>query len=94
MAAGPNRREGESRLDQLVHDTAANERRRVADTRIDTIITDVANLKIEMAMNTAVTTQVRDILTSFRLVAIAAKWIAAIGAGLAALWHGLEFLRR
>lgn len=68
--------------------------RRANDERIDTIISDVATLKREMKANTEVTTQVRDILTSFRLMAAAAKWIAAIGAGLMAIWHGFDMFFR
>ena len=68
--------------------------RRANDERLDTVVCDVALLKGQMAENTEVTKQVRDILNSFRLLGIVAKWIAAIGAGTAALYHGVDFLRK
>lgn len=70
------------------------ENRRADDPRIDQLVADVAGLQVEMQANTAVTTQVRDILASFRVMALIAKWIAAIGAGFAAVYNGFDFLRK
>ena len=44
-------------------------RRRQSDPRIDTLVADVATLKVQMRENTEVTVQVRDILSSFRIIA-------------------------
>lgn len=76
-------------------------RRRKDDTRIPKLTEDVEHLhsciealKVEMKENTDVTKQVRDILTSFRILGVMAKWVAAIGAGTAALYHGIEWLKK
>jgi phage terminase Nu1 subunit (DNA packaging protein) len=63
------------------------------DSRVTQLVADVAELKQQMAENTAVTTQVRDILTSFRVAGAIAKWIASIGAGVAATYHGWTFFK-
>lgn len=68
--------------------------RRAEDSRINKLVEDVAVLQSQMIENTAMTRQVRDILGSFRIMAAIAKWVAAIGAGVAALYHGVDFLRR
>lgn len=47
-----------------------------------------------MAENTEVTKQVRDILNSFRLLKSVAAWVIAIGAAIATLLHGIDFLRK
>lgn len=76
---------------------SGNERRiddQHEDSRINDLVADVAVLKQQMIENTVVTMQVRDILTSFRVASVVAKWIAAVGAGLAALYHGFDFLRK
>lgn len=46
-----------------------------------------------IAENTAITTQVRDILTSFRMLASVAKWFGVIAGAVAAgiaLWKGFR----
>ena len=70
------------------------ESRRVSDARIDKLVADVASLQTDMKANTEVTVQVRDILASFRIMAAVAKWVAAIGAGCAAVFHGADYLRK
>ena len=65
------------------------EQRRADDERITKLVTDVEVLQAEMSKNTEVTTQVRDILTGFRLMAVLAKWVAAVIAGLVAIKTGL-----
>jgi len=64
--------------------------RRADDQRITRLVDDVVILKTQMIENTEVTKQVKDILTSFRMVALAAKWVAAVGAGILALYHGWQ----
>ena len=68
--------------------------RRADDSRITGLVADVAVLKQQMLENTQVTCQVRDILASFRIVGAVAKWAAAIGAGTAAAYHGVDWLRK
>lgn len=70
------------------------ESRRASDARIDKLVADVASLQTDMKANTEVTVQVRDILASFRIMAAIAKWVAAIGAGIAAVFHGADYLRK
>ena len=70
------------------------ENRRVSDAILDKLVLDVASLQVDMKANTEVTVQVRDILSSFRIMAAIAKWLAAIGAGAAALFHGYDFLKK
>ena len=69
--------------------TLDDHNRRADDPRINKLVSDVDNLKAEMVKNTEVTTQVRDILTSFRIMATIAKWFAAITAGVVAVKTGM-----
>ena len=67
--------------------------RRHEDQRIVKLVGDVCDLKTQMAENTEITHQVRDILTSFRVMALFAKWIAAIAAavaGVVAAWQSFK----
>lgn len=61
--------------------------RRAPDPMLETIISDVATLKKQMAENTEVTLEVREILGSFRIFGAMCKWVAAVGAGFAAVFH-------
>jgi hypothetical protein len=45
----------------------------------------VESVKTALRENTEVTEQIRDILRSFRILMVIAKWIAAIGAAAAAI---------
>lgn len=50
------------------------------------------SIDAQLAANTEITTQVRDILTSFRTMALFSKWVAAIGAAVAAVvaaWNSI-----
>ena len=47
-------------------------------------------VKAELKRNTEITEQVRDLLATFRILALVAKWVAAIGAGFVALYHGWQ----
>ena len=72
---------------------AEEAQRRVDDPRINKLVADVCDLKTQMAENTEITHQVRDILTSFRVMALFAKWIAAIAAavaGVVAAWQSFK----
>ena len=64
--------------------------RRAEDPRLGALVDDVAELKKQMVLNTEITQQVRDILTSFRVIGAVAKWITALIAGALALWHGAD----
>lgn len=69
------------------------EERRHEDQRIAKLVGDVCNLKTQMAENIEITHQVRDILTSFRVMALFAKWLAAITAaiaGVVAAWQSFK----
>ena len=75
-------------------ETDAVMERRAADERINQLCVDVATLQRQMIENTAVTTQIRDILRSFKIMAAVAKWITVIGAGVAVIIHGFDWLRK
>lgn len=72
---------------------AETPQRRADDFRVEQLCQDVAVLKQQMVENTEVTKQVRDILTSFRIMGAIAKWGASIAAGIAAAYHGWSFLK-
>jgi len=65
-------------------------RRRQSDPRIDTLVADVATLKVQMRENTEVTVQVRDILSSFRIIARIAKWFTVMAAAIAGTYAALK----
>lgn len=65
---------------------------RAEDPRIATLLADVSTLKRDMAANNKMTKEVRDILASFRIMGVIAKWLAGVVAALAAIvqvWHWL-----
>lgn len=69
------------------------EERRREDQRIGKLVCDVCDLKEQMAENTEITGQVRDMLASFRVIAVVAKWVTAIAAAVAAVvaaWHSFK----
>lgn len=75
--------------------------RRANDERLNQVIVDVATLQKQVAENTRITNdsailtrQVRDILRSFHILGVIAKWVAAIAAGVAAVYHGMEWLKK
>jgi len=68
--------------------------RRSSDSRIDQLMQDVAQLQKDMSANTEITRQVRDVLASFRVIYNVAKWLAAIGAGVAAIYHGFDAVKK
>ncbi len=77
-----------------------NHDRRKSDDIIAGLVGDVAGLKSDMAANTAKTTEaadtikeVRDILTTFKLVGKFAKWLGGIVAAVAGAWAAVKGLR-
>jgi hypothetical protein len=81
--------------------------RRAEDPRIQTLIDDVAETKkvqqlnaLAIAENTKLTSEmkgtvdeVKDILTSFRVLAKVAKWISSMAAAGAAIWAAWRQVR-
>lgn len=67
--------------------------RRHDDPRICQLVDDVRALKEQMAKHIETTEQIRDAIHAFKLVGKAGKWLAAIGAGGTAVWHGIRFLK-
>lgn len=60
------------------------EQRRSTDPLVSQLATDVAQLQSEMKRNTEVTEQVRDILSSFKVMMAVAKWFTAVAGAIAA----------
>lgn len=58
--------------------------RRLEDQRINQLQLDVNTIQVQLKENTEVTIQVREILGTFKTVASFAKWLSAIGGGIAA----------
>jgi hypothetical protein len=75
------------------NDDAARQARRNSDHVITKLVGDVAVLKDEMKANTKVTTEVRDILTTFKMVGAFAKWSAAIVAAVVGAWAAIRGIR-
>lgn len=63
----------------------SEERRRTPDPIVAKLVTDVDDMKKDLAKNTVVTEQVRDILASFKVIAVVAKWVTTIVGMCAAL---------
>ena len=73
--------------------------RRIDDPRINALVEDVAAIKVDLARNNETTEQVRDILTSFRVLVkvgkgctVIAGAVAAIGAAAYSVksgWHNI-----
>lgn len=69
-----------------------HERRR-DDARISKLVVDVKVLERKIDENSELTKEIRDLVTSFRVVASVAKWITTILLALAAMWHGWHFMK-
>ena len=76
-----------------VADSAARESRRAADSVIERLVLDVHDLKRDMVENTKTTKEVRDILTSFKVVGQFARWLGLIVAALVSAWVAIKGLR-
>lgn len=80
-------------------DTLPPMNRRADDSRITQLVSEVAVLKeqhgvllAETKKNTEITEQVRDILASFRVIAMIAKWLTAVGGVIIMAYHGWQKL--
>jgi hypothetical protein len=60
--------------------------------RIAALEARLSAIEGKLEENTQLTKDVRDILGTFRIVGIAAKWIGAIGAAGLAIYHGWLFV--
>jgi len=94
MKKAPKDRRDNQRLDQLSADVAINESRRAGDNRLDAVAADIALLKVQMLEHREVTNQIRDILAAFAVAYRIAKWVAAIGAAIAVVWHGFDVVKK
>jgi len=94
MKKAPKDRRDNQRLDQLSSDMAGNEARRAGDPRLDMVVADIAALKTQMTAHIEVTNQIRDILAAFAVAYRIAKWVAAIGAAVAVVWHGFDVVKK
>jgi hypothetical protein len=65
-------------------------RRDMTDERLASFDRRLTDLERKLDENTAMTKDVRDILGTFRIVGLAAKWTAAIGAAGLAVYHGWQ----
>lgn len=52
--------------------------RRAADQVVAKLVSDMEEMKRELARNTEVTQQVRDLVSSFHIIAAMAKWLTVI----------------
>lgn len=57
------------------------------------LISDVAELKLIAEQSKETLHDMRDILASFRIVGQVAKWLAAVGAGAAAVWATVKGIK-
>lgn len=62
----------------------------MTDERLAAFDRRLSSLEEKLDANTALTKDVRDILGTFRVMGVAAKWVAAIGAAGLALYHGWQ----
>ena len=65
--------------------TSPIEERRKDDPRIAQLIADVAEIQKCLAANTELTQQIRDLLATFRVLAMVARWITKIGLAVSAV---------
>lgn len=59
------------------HSNTTNNRRG-DDTRIAKLVSDVGALQEQMKINTAITAEVKEMVASFKMIAVIAKWLTAI----------------
>lgn len=62
----------------------------MTDERLAAFDRRLISLEEKLDANTALTKDVRDILGTFRVMGLIAKWIAAIGAAGLAIYHGWQ----
>ena len=51
----------------------------------------VAVIQADLKVNNEVTKNISDALGALKLLAVIFKWIAVMGAGIAAIWNGVNF---
>ena len=92
-----NRRDIDPRMEQLLEQAKESHRTHIRTRKLvdDMLQMNGEILKIHAHIEglSATTNQIRDILATFKGVAIAAKWIAAISAavaGVVAAWHNIK----
>ncbi len=75
---------------------AGNEedRRKAVDAKFSDLEQQLALLRFEMVNNTEITKQVRDVLSSFKVIGHVAKWLTVMGAFGAMCWHGVVEWRK
>ena len=66
------------------------ERRRVIDERFEALESGMTEIKKEVAENTVITTQIRDLLTSFAVMAKISKWLTVMGAFGVTCYHAWQ----
>lgn len=66
------------------------ERRQVIDDRFIDLEEKLEALDQKIGENTEITTQVRDILTSFKVIGMFAKWLGGIAAAGVAMYHAWQ----
>jgi len=62
----------------------------VTDERVLRLERRLSALESKLDENTAMTKDVRDILATFRVMGLVAKWVAAIAAAGLAVYHGWQ----
>lgn len=57
------------------------------------LFTLVAVIQADLKINNAATQDISNAIGAFKILAVIFKWVAAIGAGAAAMWHGIDFIQ-
>ena len=65
---------------------ATSQNRRASDVRIDAIEARIASVEKKVDENTVMTTEVRDILATFRIAGLVAKWLTVIAGAVTAVF--------
>ncbi len=67
--------------------------RRTGDPAIRKVMDEVKTLKADLQKNNEVTNEVRDILTSMKMLASFAKWITVVAGGITVFVNGISWLK-
>tara|TARA_R110002126_G_scaffold186231_1_gene334963 strand:- start:379 stop:591 length:213 start_codon:yes stop_codon:yes gene_type:complete len=51
----------------------------------------VAVIQADLKINNAITQDISNAIGAFKVLAVIFKWIAVMGAGIAAIWNGVNF---
>lgn len=60
------------------------------DPRMDALIEEVAKVKEQVQENSEIVKEIREIIGSFRLLTLAAKWVVLVGAAIAVIYSSLH----